>query len=273
MQERECVIVRDLLPSYIEQLTNDTTVSVVEAHLKECKKCEKVYQELLATYEEESSMQGKADKRFFRRLRRYRYQMLGGIIGIMLPFVALFVWYGIRVFQNMYLPIPRTYTEEIADYGEFEDYDGLSELALFPKEEALEESQAEIVKYVYECDKDSLYQECQIYLECQYTESMYLSEKQRLQQIVGQDTKLATVYTEKDFAYPAVYAMVNSDSCNEYALFLEDEHKIIYVYLQGLVDRRELYFNEEYLPLEYGQHGMEFEELEPYSIYKDKFDF
>lgn len=271
MQERECMIVRDLLPSYIEQLANDTSVSVVETHLQECKKCEKVYRELLSQYEEESSMQGKADKRFFRRLRRYRYQMLGGAIGIMLPFAALFLWYGIRVFQNMYLPNPVTYTEDIADYGKFEDYDGLSELALFPEKEALEEAQAEIVKYAYECDRDSLYQECQIYLECQYTENEYLSEKQRLQQITGPDTNLATVYTEKDFEYPAVYAMVNH--CNEYALFLEEEHKVIYVYLQGLVDRRELYFSEDYLPLEYGQHGMEFKELEPYSIYKDKYDF
>ena len=271
MQDRECMIVRDLLPSYIEQLINDTSVTVVETHLQECKKCEKVYRELLSQYEEESSMQGKADKRFFRRLRRYRYQMLGGAIGIMLPFAALFLWYGIRVFQNMYLPNPVTYTEDIADYGEFEDYAGLSELALFPKEEALEKSRAEIVKYAYECDHNSMYQECQIYLECQYTEKEYLSEKQRLQQIIGQDTNLGTVYTEKDFEYPAVYAMVNH--CNEYALFLEEEHKIIYVYLQGVVDRRELYFNEDYLPLEYGQHGMEFEELEPYSIYKDKYDF
>ena len=271
MQERECMIVRDLLPSYIEQLLNGTSVSFIETHLQECKGCEKRYRELLLQYEEENSNQGKAEKRFFRRLRRYRYQMLGGLIGMLLPFVAVAGWFGFKILQNRFLPTPVECTEDVADYGEFKGYKGPSKLALFPEEKELDETV--IQSYVYECDKNSLYQECQIYLECQYTEAAYGAEKERLQEIVGQDTGLEVVYSEKDFAYPAVYAMLNSESCNEYALFLEDEYRIIYVYLQGMVDRRELYFEEKYLPLEYGQHGMEFEDVEAYSIYQDKNDF
>lgn len=270
MQDRECMIIRDLLPSYIEQLTNDTTVSIIETHLQECKSCEKRYRELLLQYEEKSSNQGKAEKHFFRRLRRYRYQMLGGFIGMLLPFLAVVGWFGFIILQNRFLPTPMEYTEEASDYGEFDGYRGLSELSLFPEEEKLEETA--ILEYVYECDKHSLFQECQIFLECQYKEDAYLTEKERLQQMVGHDTGLGVIYTEKDFAYPAVYAMINTESCNEYALFLEEEHKIIYVYLQGMVDRRELHFGEEYLPLEYGQHGMEFERVEAYSIYSDRED-
>lgn len=271
MQERECMIVRDLLPSYIEQLVNDTTVSIVEAHLRECKGCEKRYRELLLEYEEESNNQGKAEKRFFRRLRRYRYQMLGGLIGMLLPFAAVAGWFGFRILQGRFQSTPVVYTEAVTNYGEFKDYKGLSGLALFPGVEEAEENV--IQNYVYECDKHSLYQECQIYLECQYTKEQYQAEKERLQQLVGEDTGRKVVYTEKDFAYPGVYAMINSESCNEYALFLEDEYRIIYVYLQGSVDRRELHFEEKYLPLEYGQHGMEFETVEPYSIYADKDEF
>lgn len=271
MQERECMIVRDLLPSYIEQLTNDTSVSVIEAHLQECKSCEKKYRELLLQYEEESSSRGKAEKRFFRRLRRYRYQMIGCFIGMLLPVIGVTGWFAVRVLLVNLMPTGVTYTEELADYGEFKNYKGLSELALFPEKEELEG--AEIQKYVYECDKNSMYQECQIYLECEYTKEKYPAEKERLQQITGQETGLGVVYTEEDFEYPAVFAMLNAEGCQEYALFLEEENRIIYVYLQGLVDRRELYFEEEYLPLEYGQHGMEFETVEPYSIYADKYEF
>ena len=190
---------------------------------------------------------------------------------MLLPFVAVAGWFGFKIVQNRFLPTPVEYTKDVADYGEFKGYKGISKLALFPEAKELDETV--IQRYVYECDQNSLYQECQIYLECQYTEAAYGAEKERLQEIVGQDTGLAVVYSEKDFAYPAVYAMINSENCNEYALFLEDEHKIIYVYLQGMVDRRELYFEEKYLPLEYGQHGMEFEDAEPYSIYQDKNDF
>lgn len=273
MQQKECMIVRDLLPSYIEQLANGTTVSVIEKHLQECKHCEKVYQELLLQYEQESCKQGKADKRFFRSLRRYRYQMLGGLIGIMIPFVTAAVWLAIVGLKNDLAANATVYTDEIADYGKFEEYQGISELALFPKQGESEAFAATIQKYVYECDKNSLFQECQIYLECQYTEEHYIQEVERLQQIAGQDTGLEVIYTEKDFEYPAIYAMINAESCNEYALLMEEENKIIYVYLQATVDRRELYFDEEYLPLEYGQSGMEFENVEPYSIYPAMYEF
>lgn len=271
MQDRECMIVRDLLPSYIEKLITNTSVSFIEEHLQECKGCDRRYRELLLQYEEESISHEKAEKRFFCSLRRYRYQMLGGIIGMLLPFVMVGGWLGFKILQNHYLPTPMKYTADIADYGEFKDYKGLSELALFPDKKELDETV--IQSYVYECDNNSLYQECQIYLECQYMEEAYVAEKERLEKIVGQDTGLQVVLSEKDFAYPAVYAMINSKNCNEYALFLEGEHRIVYVYLQGMVDRRELYFDEKYLPLEYGQHGMEFEDVEPYSIYQDEYEF
>ena len=37
-EKRDCKIVQDLLPNYIEKLTNDETNKYVEEHLKECSK-------------------------------------------------------------------------------------------------------------------------------------------------------------------------------------------------------------------------------------------
>lgn len=42
----ECKIVQDLLPSYIENLTNEETNSFIEEHLKECKECKNMYENM-----------------------------------------------------------------------------------------------------------------------------------------------------------------------------------------------------------------------------------
>ena len=38
-EKRNCKIIQDLLPNYIENLTNEETNSYVEEHLKECTQC------------------------------------------------------------------------------------------------------------------------------------------------------------------------------------------------------------------------------------------
>ena len=37
--EKECNIIRDLLPNYIEKLTNNDTNEFIEKHIENCKKC------------------------------------------------------------------------------------------------------------------------------------------------------------------------------------------------------------------------------------------
>lgn len=43
MNKKECNIIQDLLPNYIEGLTNEETNRFVEKHLKECKECNNTY--------------------------------------------------------------------------------------------------------------------------------------------------------------------------------------------------------------------------------------
>ena len=54
---KECKIVQDLLPSYIERLTEEETNKYIESHLKECKECstvlEKMQKELTVDKEKE----------------------------------------------------------------------------------------------------------------------------------------------------------------------------------------------------------------------------
>ena len=42
----ECKIVQDLLPNYIENLTNEETNKYIEEHLKKCENCKKVLENM-----------------------------------------------------------------------------------------------------------------------------------------------------------------------------------------------------------------------------------
>mgnify|MGYP005781830921 CR=1 FL=1 len=41
-EKRDCKIVQDLLPNYIEKLTNEETNAFIEEHLKNCVDCKKL---------------------------------------------------------------------------------------------------------------------------------------------------------------------------------------------------------------------------------------
>lgn len=45
-EKRDCKIVQDLLPNYIEKLTNEETNMYIEEHLKECSKCKQIFENM-----------------------------------------------------------------------------------------------------------------------------------------------------------------------------------------------------------------------------------
>ena len=45
-EKTNCKIVQDLLPNYIENLTNEETNRFIEEHLKECPECQKVLENM-----------------------------------------------------------------------------------------------------------------------------------------------------------------------------------------------------------------------------------
>lgn len=267
-KNRTCAIVEDLLPSYIEELTNDTTKEMIEEHIKECKACRTYKEHLLFEKEELLLQEQKKSEKFKKRLSRYRYQLIGLFLGMVLTVAAVF---GSIVFAGFYYSRQmkvESHTENVQDYREFDGYSGLSKLYLFPKATIKDARGVEIKKYIYDCNGTTMFPACQIFLECEYSKEKYEEEKKRIMEILDRDTGLLAKYSEEEFPYPAVYTMNGYETCYEYVLFLEEEQKMIYVYLQGAIDRRELLFLEEYLPLEYGQSGNDFEII-GYSIYPE----
>ncbi len=267
MQQKECMIVRDLLLSYMEELTGDNTGAFIENHLSECSECQDYYQDLLEEQEAQKASEDGLDKLFLYKLKRYRYQLFGVSFGIILTIIFIIGWTFYSISASKERNNTDVFTNNAEDYGVFEEYYGISELSLFPEENFIE-TNGEILRYVYDCSGSKLYQTCQIYLECEYlVKEAYETEVTRLQNVHIEETGLSVICSMNDYEYPAIYAMKNAETCNEYVLLPEGEQKIIYIYLQGIIDRRDLHFEEKYLPYDYGQDGMNFEKLESYSIY------
>ena len=71
-EKRDCKIVQDLLPNYIEKLTNEETNLFIEEHLKECNECKKVLNNMKKDLKVNSS---KRDDREVKYIKKYSNKM------------------------------------------------------------------------------------------------------------------------------------------------------------------------------------------------------
>ena len=262
----DCSLVKDLLALSMEGLTGEESERFLQMHLKECKKCQSFFKELVIENEEQKELECKKESAVLRSLKKWHYELLGLIIGIftVLAFIVLvmgYAFFGNRDVEEVYSV--KEHYEQVTDYGK-QEYRGISELALFPESD---EISGNLDVFYYDCKGNELYQSYQIYLECTYEEQAYVAEKERLLNIEDKKTGRKVVYSEEENKLPCVYAMLY-DEGYEYALLSDEECKIRYIYLQG-VDRREINFLQKYLPIDYGQGGYYFEtEREAYRIYQ-----
>ena len=66
----DCCVVRDLLPAYLESLTEPETTAQVKAHLAECPGCQKTAEDMKAAVPVEKAP--KRALRFLKRVKRTR---------------------------------------------------------------------------------------------------------------------------------------------------------------------------------------------------------
>jgi len=67
---RNCKIVQDLLPNYIEKLTNDETNKFVELHLNECEECKKVYNNMKKELEPKAEHRDKREVKYIKKFNK-----------------------------------------------------------------------------------------------------------------------------------------------------------------------------------------------------------
>lgn len=250
MMERECGIVRELLPGYLEQLTGETSNQVIARHLEECEDCRQQFQRLQKSREQQLLEQTRKDRNFHRRLRRY---LAAGVLGIGLGILTLVTLAGVFLGLVVYGP-PARVTEKIADYEQIFEDKIYSELLIFPR--ALPENlQDSVFSYRY---RDAFNQpEVCIFLQGTYAEEDYRAEIARLEEVCSlkegfsleeADNLEEAVGQGEGYSYPAYVRKQGSARSYEYAL-LTGEGQITYVYISW-TESEDVAFDPVYLPRE-----------------------
>ncbi len=66
---KECKVVQDLLPNYIENLTNEETNKFIEEHLKNCEQCKKIYDNMKKDLNVDNKTKEKKKVKFLKKYR------------------------------------------------------------------------------------------------------------------------------------------------------------------------------------------------------------
>ena len=167
----DCNIVVDLMPLSLDCLTSEESEQLIQEHLRTCKKCKRYRENLVLERQERERNEQENDRKIFRALKRWRYELIGLLLGVLfvMAFVVMLVFIrftgvgsdeGYSVKEHYELP---------EDYGK-QDYQGISGLALFPDSEKMT---GKIKEFYYDCEGQKLYQEYQIYLQCIYDKEAY----------------------------------------------------------------------------------------------------
>lgn len=83
MKGKECKIIQDLLPNYIEKLTNDETNKYVKEHLNECDNCKKILENMQKGLNLNNSKSNKKEVKYMKKFNN-KLKLLKAIILIIL---------------------------------------------------------------------------------------------------------------------------------------------------------------------------------------------
>ena len=93
--KKDCKIVQDLLPNYIENLTNEETNEFINKHLKSCEECKKIYDSMNKDFTVNNKYREKKKVNF---LKKYRNKLRVLELIILIIVVAFVVNTGRKMF-------------------------------------------------------------------------------------------------------------------------------------------------------------------------------
>lgn len=91
----ECEVIRDLIPSYVDEVCSDRSKEVVEAHTRECDACKKLLEQYRATDFSSGKLEEKEInglKKIRRRMQRQR--VVSGVLAAALALLGLQAFWG-----------------------------------------------------------------------------------------------------------------------------------------------------------------------------------
>lgn len=100
MMKRDCKIVQDLLPNYIEKLTNEETNQFIEEHLKECEECKKMYENMKRELELNTTKRDKREVKYIKKFSNKLKILKMILLVILIVFVGV-IGYKFVVIKSM----------------------------------------------------------------------------------------------------------------------------------------------------------------------------
>lgn len=98
MNRRECEIVRDLLPNYIDKLTSGETNKFIEEHIKTCEDCRRIYDNMkIEFYKQEKDE--KESINFFKKHKK-KLNVLRTLVVILLIISVGLSIYAAKIFRS-----------------------------------------------------------------------------------------------------------------------------------------------------------------------------
>ncbi len=91
--KEKCTIVQDLLPNYVEKLTSDSTNTFIKEHLKECKECTDILNNMKKDFEKENNnIEKEVDyaKKYNMKFKKMKFTLLIVIYTIIFIIIAFF---------------------------------------------------------------------------------------------------------------------------------------------------------------------------------------
>ena len=268
MEKLTCSIVRDLFPSYRENLLSDEIMAEMEKHLAACPDCKKAYEEF---GKEQAKIQRKEEEREKEEGSAVK-KIAGTVVKFTLGFAAVTVTLLVVLFLVMcgvlMGPFPKVdkgisrYNTAIDSYLKGDKSNIHSGLICFP--EKLSGTAAGNEGSFYAVYQETFDPMAKIFLECTYSEEEFTAEIDRLmhEQVYGGILK----DDGSRFPYPAYYAIADTRGDYEYAL-ITGENRIAYIALLGWENTRKI--PDEYLPLNYNPHIGEKDRSTYYSAYDE----
>ena len=95
MNKKDCKIIQDLLPNYIENLTTKETNEFINTHLVDCKECK----ETLDNMKKNTDNEQKSAKKQIDYLKKYRRKMTCLKILIAFAIIFILIFFGVRLYQ------------------------------------------------------------------------------------------------------------------------------------------------------------------------------
>ncbi len=90
-EKRNCKIVQDLLPNYIEKLTKDETNLFIEEHLKECEECNNIYEKIQKDINVNTNKVNKKQIDYLKKYNKKMKVLKSIILIIILIFILIIV--------------------------------------------------------------------------------------------------------------------------------------------------------------------------------------